>query len=206
MSTINSGAKLLYGPVLESGYLNENYSLRGKNHLPEQTTIESDITAEAASIVGWNVQPTTFSTSNSIMSQINSNILTSFSAQTPSSPSANGYGLNRGAKIAIGVSAAVGIIFVVTLIAWTVILKRKSRNLSTKIEISEQSQTQSNDIISSGVFNSHQSCEHCSSRSHELGHENMRELDGSQIHELTHRNLCELDPIILPVELSVATP
>ena len=161
------------------------------------TTLASVITAEAAAIIGWNVQSSAFSTSN----PINSNTLTSFSTQTPSSPSANGYKLSSGAKAGIGVGFGVGLFMVITLIAWTIILKRKNKTLSTRIQTSNESQTQPND-----VFHLPQSCEHCNSQSHELDHGNMRELDSSQINELNHRSLCELDPAPIPVEMSHATP
>ena len=165
---------------------------------PMQSTLASTIiTAEAAAIIGWNVQSSAFSTSN----PINPNTLTSFATQTPVSPSANGYKLSSSAKAGIGVGIGVGIVMVVTLIAWTIILKRKNKTLSTRIQTGNESQTQSNH-----VFNHHQPCEHCNSHSHELDHENMRELDSSLINELDHRSLCELDPGPVPVEMSFATP
>lgn len=109
-------------------------------------------------------------------------------------------------KVGIGVSVSVGIIIVITLIAWAIILRRRNKNLSMKIVTNEVSQTQPNRTGSNDLLNL-QSCEHCSTRNHELDHESMRELDDdTQIHELNHRSLCELEPATIPFELSVATP
>ena len=162
------------------------------------TTLASRITAEASAIVGWNVQITTSSTSNSITSQINSNIFSSFTTQTHSSTSASGHRLSSGAKAGIGVFAGVGILIFITLIAWTVILKRRNRSLLAGIETTKESQTRSH--------GTDPSCEHCDSQTNELGHESLRELGGSQINELSHRSLCELNPISVPVEMSIPSP
>lgn len=201
---MKSGDDPYFGPVLTHGYSDDVTQTQAPLSLPPRTTITSDITADAVSIVGWNVQPTASSNSNPITSHLNSNTLTSFSAQSPSSPSNNGYRLSSGATTAIGISATVGIIFATAIIVWIVVLKRKNRNLSTKR--SKKSQIPPNDIDSNGVLNLSRSCEHCNFRNHELGHQSMRELDSSHLNELNHRSLCELDPVTIPVELSAATP
>ena len=110
-------------------------------------------------------------------------------------------------KVGIGVSVGLGILFVITLIAWTVHKKRRNTNLlSAKTQSSRVSQTQSNDIDSNGVFNLLQTCEHCEPQSYELDHGSIRELDGLEINELNHRSLYELNAVSSLVELSVARP
>lgn len=166
------------------------------------TTLVSDITAQAVAIIGWNVQSTASPTPNPSTNQTNSKFLTYFATQTPSSPPANGSQLRSGAKAGIGVSVGVGIIFIIALIAWTIVLKRRNRNLSAKTQTNKDLQTQSKD-----VFNPPPLCERCGSQSNELDHENLREIGGSQMNELSHRSLGELgNPVSVPVELSVATP
>ena len=192
ISTIQSGVKIYYVDI-DKISVTMSLPIMGT-----WTSFESIITAQAASIVGWNVQSTAFSTSNSITSQINSNVVTSSSTQTSFSRSANGYEMSNGAKAGIGVAVGMGILIFITLVAWAIILRRRNRNLSAKIEISKNSQTQSNSTDSNDVFNLFQSCEHCSSRSHELDHGNICELGGSQINEL--------GPVTFPIESSVATP
>lgn len=151
------------------------------------TTLTSEITAQAASIVGWNVQPTQSPTSNPITSQIN-----------PSLPSANGYRMSDSAKVGIGVSVGIGTLIGIALIAWTIILTRRNRNLSANAKISKKPQTSSR--TDSRMFEiPSQPCELCGSQSNELGGEHINELNH-------HRSLCELDPVTVPVEMSVATP
>lgn len=179
-----------------------HYRSLWNDFLTADTTLASRTTVKAVPIVGWNVQSATLPT-NPVTSQINSNILTSFSTQTRTSPSANGHQLSNGAKPGIGASAGVGMLIVMIFIAWTVILKRKTRNLSAEIEINRKFHTQSHGVDANGVFNLSRSCEHCDSRPHELDHENVRELDDSQINELPHRSLHKLDPVSVPVEMSI---
>lgn len=169
-------------------------------------TLTSQITAEAASIVGWNVQSVISSTSNPMTSRVNSNFPPFFTKRLPFSSSAGDYQLSAGAKAGIGISAGLGTLIVITLIVWTVMLRRRNRNLLVEIEINKKFPTQSYGIPSNNVFNLLRSCRHCDSQSNELDHELSRELDRSQIYELNHRNLYELNPISFPVELSVPSP
>ena len=171
------------------------------------STASRRITVFVASIVGWNVQPTAFSNSNSISSQVNVDILTSFATQTRSAAPANHYRLSSGATAKIGVSADVDVIIVVILIAWTVILRRRSRSLSTKMKISEESRNQSHRADSNGVCDPPQSSEFNDFQQvNELGRESLREICGSQINEFSHRSLYELDPADNPVEMSLGSP
>lgn len=190
---IQSGADIAIGSELKPGYLDELDSSNSKPQFIGLTTIESDITAQAASVIGWNVLSIAPPTASP--------------TQTSSPPSADGSRINSGVKAGIGVSVGVGTLIVISLIAWAIILKRRTKRLSAELQTSQQSRTQPNGTASAdGVFNLSQSCDHCNSRSHELDHENMRELGGSQINELSHRSLCELDSAYVPVEISVATP
>lgn len=185
MSKIDCGSKLTYAhakafhqllPSELSFYLNNLYIT------PSITRLKARVTAQAAAIVGWNVQPTASSTSN----------------PTTGQPSANGYELSSGAKAGIGVAGGFGILIFIALLAWTVTLKRKVRNLSADINISKESQIQSSSTDSIGVSNSPRSCELESSQINELSHRSLGELDGSQINELSPIHLCEVDSVSVP--------
>lgn len=173
------------------------------------STLKSKITAQAASIVGWNVQPTPSSTSTSILpvSARPFRSLDPITSQTdPSLASANDYRMSDSAKVGIGVSVGIGILIVIALIAWTVILTRRNRKLSAKIKISKKPQRSSR-IDSNGVEIPSQTGELCASPSNELGDGSLGELGGAHINELNHhRSLRELDPITVSVEMGIATP
>lgn len=219
MSTIAKGMKLIYANEKDyRGVLTKFKTLSSTfnpNPQVSWTTLASKITAQAAAIIGWNVQPSASSTSNPITSPINSEILAPFTTQTtPSSPSTStsGDGLSSGAKAGIDVSAGMGILLIITLIVWTVLLRRRNKKLSAEIGtgISKEFQTQSSHGIDSndGVFNPARLRELSASQTNELGHhQSLREIGGSQINELGRRSLCELDdPVFVPVELSGVTP
>lgn len=210
MSTIDKGITLIYANERDyRGVLSKFKTLSSTfnpNPQVNWTTLASKITAQASAIIGWNVQPSASSTSNPITSQTKSDILTSFTTQSPSSPSTSGDGLSNGAKAGIGVSVGLGILLIITLIVWTVLLQRRNKKLSAEIGTSKEFQTQSHGIDSNSVFNPPRSSEPPASQTNEPGHESSREIGGSQINELGRRSLCELDPVSIPVELSIVTP
>lgn len=133
------------------------------------TTLTSEITAQAAPIVGWNVQLTQTPTSSPTTSQTNSPL-----------PSANGYRMSDSAKVGIGVSVGIGVLIGIALIAWTVILTRRNRSLSASAKISKKPQTSSR-TDSRMIEIPSQPIELCGSQSNELGDESLCELGGEHI-------------------------
>lgn len=180
------------------------------------TTVVSSLAVRAQPILGWNVQATATPAQNSISSQINTKTVTSFPRRTQSSHTANGsvfvnnsignnvksHELSDGIKAGIGVVITVGTLIIIGFIAWIIILKRKTRSLSAKIEINNQRIESESQSISTPTPQLDDS------QINELHHTNSNsspELDDSQINELHHTNLSELCSESTPSELGAAS-
>lgn len=162
------------------------------------TIVDFNYSVTAIPILGWNVQPTTSPSGNSTSSQTDSKTVTSFPTPTLSRSD----GLSNGIKAGIGVAVAVSALIIITLFAWIVILKRRSRNMMVKMDAGDHR------IGSDSQSNSNPSPELDNSQINELHHSNsnpLRELDDSQIHELHPSNLYELQSVSARAELAAAS-